>query len=122
MKKIYIAGKISGLPFKETAIKFAEAYAQIQSMKFEPVNPIEIVQDAMVIDNKLLSVAGDEIWKEAMKICIKKLIECDGIILLPDWKESRGAFLEYKISVALEIPIFHYTPKGLILLRSFRRG
>ena len=39
MKKIYIAGKVSGEPIRDVAIKFAKAYSEIDKLGFIPINP-----------------------------------------------------------------------------------
>ena len=33
-----------------------------------------------------------------MKKDLRKLLKCNGIILLPDWKTSEGAMLEYLVA------------------------
>lgn len=94
-KKIYIAGKVTGEPFHKTVLKFANAKRKIEALGFEAVNPIDVVND----------VNAD--WQEAMKICIKALIDCDGVMLLPDYINSRGATIERDLAKGIEIPAFH---------------
>ncbi len=81
-KKIYIAGKVTGLPQQEVVAKFAKAKQEIEGMGFEVVNPIEVVNDFATP------------WNEAMKLCIAALLECNAVVLLPCWKSSKGARLE----------------------------
>lgn len=91
MNKIYIAGKVTGLPKDEVIQKFAEAQKQFEAYGYEVVNPIEVVND------------WEMEWKEAMKLCIAALMECDAIYLLNDYKESKGALLEKQIAKAMNI-------------------
>ena len=93
MKKIYIAGKVTGLPQQEVVDKFAKAKQEIEEMGFEVVNPIEVVNDF------------DTPWNEAMKMCLTALFECTGIVLLPCWKDSKGARLEKELARSLGIEI-----------------
>lgn len=91
-KTIYIAGKVSGLPRYEVAIKFA-AYKQVlQGKGHTPVVPLTLC-------NK------DDAWHVAMKKCISALITCDEVHLLPCWTDSPGARLEKTIAEELAIPI-----------------
>lgn len=89
-KKIYIAGKITGLPIHEVTMKFGAAQKKLENKGYEVVNPIAVVND------------WDTTWDNAMRKCIAALVECDSIALLPDWKSSPGARLENDIAQKLE--------------------
>jgi|SRR5690606_17890573 len=85
-KKIYIAGKVTGLPIHEVTMKFGQAQKEIEAQGFEAVNPLEVVGDWKCD------------WKIAMKKCIKALLDCDAVLFLPCWMDSKGAILEHKIA------------------------
>jgi hypothetical protein len=34
------------------------------------------------------------------------LLDCQGIIMLPNWQESKGAYNEYRIARSLDFPVF----------------
>lgn len=106
MKKIYIAGKVTGLPQDEVVEKFAAMQKKIENLGFEAVNPIEIVKDF------------NTPWNQAMRLCIAALTLCDAIVLLPDWMCSNGAKIEWDISKQLKIPNFRGTDFGLEDLRA----
>lgn len=91
MKKIYIAGKVTGLPIAEVEDKFMVAQKEIEAQGFLAVNPIEVVG------------TWDCTWKEAMLKCVKAMIDCDAVLLLPCWTDSKGAIIEQKIASDLEI-------------------
>jgi hypothetical protein len=59
---------------------------------FEVVCPVDIVPD------------GTD-WKEAMKICLAALIDCNAISPLPDIWDSKGAMLEFNIAAQLGYPV-----------------
>lgn len=94
-KKIYIAGKVTGEPIAECTMKFGAAQKAIESFGFDAVNPLEVVGDF------------NAPWNEAMKKCITALIDCDGVLLLPDCLESKGAMIERGLSQSMEIPTFY---------------
>ena len=106
MKKIYIAGKVTGEDLEKTARKFKEAELKLTAMCFEAVNPIEVVNNS------------DTPWSDAMKTCIKAMLDCDGVVILPDWKLSQGARIERQIAYDLDIPIFNYDDFGLKILKA----
>ncbi|MBC7748584.1 MAG: DUF4406 domain-containing protein [Methylotenera sp.] len=106
MKKIYIAGKVTGLPKDEVVEKFAAMQKKIENLGFEAVNPIEIVKDF------------NTPWNQAMRLCIAALTLCDAIVLLPDWINSNGAKIEWDISKQLKIPDFRGTDFGLVDLKA----
>ena len=95
IKKIYIAGKVTGLPFQEVQEKFATAQATIEKLGFEAVNPI------LVVNNP------DENWHIAMEKCLVALSQCDAIYMLPDFKDSPGADIEHKKAYALGLDVYY---------------
>jgi hypothetical protein len=92
MKKVYIAGKISGLDFDEVKKKFNEAENLLKDKGYDTFNPINLSDNFTT-------------WTEGMKECIKQLLECDAIYLMNDWRLSRGATLEKIISNFLGIEV-----------------
>lgn len=92
-QRIYIAGKVTGEDRLECALKFETAKNELSAMGFEPVNPLEVVG------------TWDITWEEAMKKCLKALMDCHAIYMLPCCANSKGAKLEIKNALELKIPI-----------------
>jgi hypothetical protein len=86
-KKIYIAGKISGLPEEMYKEKFGVASLNLQLEGYLPQNPVEICSD----------IESDD-WSDYIEYCLEVLSACDGIYLLNDWQESRSARIEKKVA------------------------
>lgn len=86
--KIYIAGKVTGLNYREAFTQFKKIEKELIAQGYEIVNPLE-------------TVSSDSSWEDAMKICIRELTSCHGIYLLPNWYQSRGAKLEARIALEL---------------------
>lgn len=80
-RRVYIAGKITGESYVDVVKKFALAEAFLRRTKCVPVSPLK----------KSLVLAS---WKECMRVCLLMLRDCDAILLLPDWENSRGAKIE----------------------------
>ncbi len=77
--KVYIAGKITGNPdYKQ---QFAEAERELKAQGYTTMNP------AVLPD-------GFE-HHEYMKICFSMIDVCDAVYFLSNWKESKGACMEY---------------------------
>lgn len=94
MKKIYIAGKVTGEPRLECAAKFQNAADLLSAKGFEAVNPLKVVG------------TWDTTWQDAMKKCIAALTGAEALYLLPCWIDSPGARFEVEVANKLEIPVF----------------
>lgn len=94
MRKIYISGRITGLPQDEVIAKFRAAEAKIRRAGFEPVSPL---------DNGL---PRDAAWADQMGRDITLLLGSDAIYMLPDWRQSQGAMIEYLVARQRRMRLF----------------
>lgn len=78
IKKIYISGKITGLPIDEVISKFQAAEAKIRRFGFEPVSPLR---------NGLPFEAE---WADQIGEDVKLLLKSDAIYMIADWRQSEG--------------------------------
>lgn len=93
MKKIYISGPISGLPFETVERNFNDAEIRLQEQGHEVVNPL---------DNGLTK---DHSWTEHMRADLKLLLDCDAIYLLKGYQDSKGAMIEYDLARLLHFEV-----------------
>ncbi len=81
-RKIYIAGKITGL--RDYKKRFDEAEEVLKKQGHIVVNP-SIVPEGLVYD-------------DYMNTCTAMLKACDTIYMLRNWKDSTGAKIEHQIA------------------------
>jgi hypothetical protein len=92
--KVYVSGKITGCQAKEVKKKFSCASDLLKLKGYIPVNPLD------------LPIPKPISWEDFMINDIKHLFLCDGIYMLKDWGQSKGARIEYAIAKELGIKIF----------------
>lgn len=85
-RAIYIGGPMSGLPeFNDPA--FHAKAAELRALGHKVHNPAE--NDG---------TSTDKPWAFYMRLALRQLLECDEIHLLPGWRNSRGATIEYSVA------------------------
>lgn len=92
MKRIYLAGPMSGLPEFNYPAFHAEA-ARLRALGYHVENPAENPEPAC------------KSWGGYMRIAIPQMLSCDAIALLPNWLTSKGARIEWNLAVDLCMPI-----------------
>lgn len=97
MKRIYIAGKITGLDRQEYIRRFLHAENMLIE-KFEIVNPIFL--ERLNLD--------DSLHRDAiMEICKILISTCDAIYMLSNWESSPGARMERDYAKSLGLAILY---------------
>jgi hypothetical protein len=94
MKKIrslYVSGKITGDRFYRK--KFNKAYDELKNAGYWDVYlPMDFVPRSKG-------------WNNDMKMAIRGMLQADGVALLPDWEESKGAAIEARLAQEIGMPI-----------------
>ena len=93
MRRVYVAGPMSGLPeFNYPA--FFDAAKRLRALGYEVACPAEVD-------------AGDQErdWAWYMRQDLHLLIDCDAVVTLPDWQRSRGASLEVFVAAQLGLDV-----------------
>ena len=80
--KVYIAGKITGLPHEDAVQKFENAARALKEKGHEPFVPT------------VLPSYNDVSHEDYMHVCYAMIDICDEIYMLKDWQDSKGARLE----------------------------
>lgn len=81
--KVFISGKVSGIEYYVAYQTFANADRRLSSMGYQVINPMKLCRKHWS-------------WLRCMAKCLWAIMFCDKIYQLPNWKESRGARIEYK--------------------------
>jgi hypothetical protein len=88
--KIYISGRITGdSNYRE---KFLDAGNRLKNAGHHPLSPVTPVSDC--ID-----------WQSAMRTAVCLMLKSEGVALLDDWSESKGAIIEASLALELGIPV-----------------
>ncbi|MBO5217501.1 MAG: DUF4406 domain-containing protein [Alistipes sp.] len=93
-RRIYIAGKISGLDYMRVVQKFHTAEVRLRHQGYTTVNPTRLCREWWS-------------WLRCMVVCIWHLVRCDDVYMLTDWRDSKGARIEYRIARILGINIIY---------------
>lgn len=100
MDKAYISGKISGMEPEDYTAKFAKASRLAETMGYEPVNPVELQHE------------HDNSWQSFMRVDLKALLDCNHILMLPNWKDSKGATIEHDLAKSIGLNIIYLTDEN----------
>ena len=101
MTKVYLSGPMTGKPDFNRA-DFAEATTRLRDLGFEVVNPHELREPVLKPNDP------DYNWRQYLARDISLLItgNFDGVVVLPGWKDSRGAVLELHVAQYIGLKVF----------------
>lgn len=92
----YLAGPMSGYP-EHNFPAFQRYAAMLRAQGINIVSPAEV--------NPAPEVARGMPWSYYMRRDICAMMECGEIILMPRWKHSKGARLEFQLAESLNMRI-----------------
>lgn len=97
--KIYLSGPISGIDnYKEN---FNQATKKLCAKGYKVFNPASIVLEHEPEDEH-------EKWIAYMKVCVAELPKADKVVVLKGWRDSKGANIEVRLAVDLEIDVISF--------------
>lgn len=103
MKRVYLAGPMTGLPEFNYPLFHAVA-ARLRELGHTVLNPAE----------NPVPPCGS--WQGYMRMALAQLVQCERIVLLPGWTESRGALIERKLAQVLGMEVVHFTDPAMLKL------
>lgn len=103
--RLYLSGPMTGYEHANFPA-FFEAARFLEVDGFEVVNPAQMDKDAgLDPDNDVMSV---EQYHDALARDMRAVMDCDGICLLPGWKDSTGAKAEHALAQALGHTVYYF--------------
>lgn len=93
MQTLYLAGKMTGEPEMGFPLFNATA-AKLRSEGFNVINPAETDGGST-----------DKSWNYYMRKDIAQMMQCDAVVALHNWKDSKGAKIEIQLAHDLGIPV-----------------
>ena len=98
---IYISGPITGT--SDYMERFEKAEKELIENGYSVINPAKV--NAMLPE--------DATWEEYIKVSLTLLSICTGVYMMPGWRESRGAVLEFMQARRNEMQIYEDIPGRL---------
>ena len=95
-RRLYLAGPMSGYPEHNFPL-FHSVAEQLRRHGHDVFNPAENKDGATLQPRAFY-----------LRLDIPALLECEGLVLLPGWRASRGASLEVWLAIDLGMPIYKY--------------
>jgi hypothetical protein len=92
-KRIYVSGKITGLPIEVAYQSFYNAEKLLINLGLDTVNPMTLNHD------------HDLSWENYMRVDLIALLKCTHIYMLKNWHTSKGANIEYNLAKDLNLTI-----------------
>ena len=97
MKKVYISGRISGLPREQYMRLFFIAASMLKKKGYKPVNPTRFLMCRWPWLYRLLG------YNVTLLIDLWMLMRCDLIYKIPGWQQSKGANIESCVAYHFKI-------------------
>lgn len=110
---VYIAGPMTGIP-EHNVPAFDAARDRLQAEGFATVSPPDITRslgrhiEGIGADGSITEAA----YRELVRLDLRELIGADVVAMLPGWRRSRGALVEYVNAVHMGLPV--HTVDGLL--------
>lgn len=108
--KVYLSGQITNLDQEVYEMLFDKAAFTAEAHGWEYVNPlkVEVCKDENCGDGAKLP-DGNQLHAYGcyMKHDIKAMLDCDAILLLPNWGRSKGAQFEFEVAVKCGLEVIY---------------
>lgn len=108
-KKIYIAGKISGLEPAKAKEKFSQTETILAELGYKPQNPFRLIGNINLdrVRRKALCLTDQTHRDEIMRICLRAMLKADAILMLDNWEDSKGARHEHLVASLVNLPTYY---------------
>ncbi|MBI9052498.1 MAG: DUF4406 domain-containing protein [Bacteroidales bacterium] len=110
-KKLYLSLPITGCEM-QSVVEASEAQNVFERKGYEVINPHDIKRDLTETLNRIpleIEIMGADLYS---------ISQCDAMILLPGWQNSKGCNLEIRFALDYNIPIYDYQTMKKIIFDS----
>ena len=110
---VYISGPITGIK-NNNAFEFCKMEKELERTFYnlaylKIVNPIRLSKQVEIFfdeQSKILGTKKAPKWEDYMRVCIAELANCTHVIVLENYKKSKGVRVELVVAKVLGIPVF----------------
>lgn len=96
---LYLAGPMTGLPeFNYPAFHAAATNAACEGF---------IVHNPASLNLRAESAEHRDAWAYCMKQALKMMMQCDAILMLDGWADSKGAKIEWNLAQQLNFQVYY---------------
>lgn len=92
--KVYLSGPMTGRPDCNREA-FKQGAAALKELFYEVVVPHDVTE----------GLPSDATWADYMREDIKAMMDCEAIVMLPEWETSKGARVELSLAFDLGMPV-----------------
>lgn len=105
--RVYVAGPVTGIEDRNKEA-FYQADENLRAAGLDVINPLKLCEPNLS-------------WEQAMRICLSALLECESVVMLEGWEQSKGACIEHSLAVALGMGIY-YSVESLVVHHNMSLG
>ena len=92
--RLYVIGPVTGRE-KLNQEAFEDAKERLLDVGYDVLIPHDVVPP-------------DAVHERAMRLSIKAMLGCDGVVVLSDWEGSKGAKLEHDVAIACGLHVHNF--------------
>ncbi len=97
---IYISGRVTGVQYHN---KFY--FDEVENSIEESLKKSALHLNYVIINPLCLPTHHDQKWSSYMRVCLHALLKSEKIVVLSDFKNSRGALTEVLVAKIIGLPI-----------------
>ena len=111
-RRLYLSGGITGVPdYRE---RFKALGALVASWGDTPVDPrrVPACPDGSCVESEGDPRSNGHTWACWLRYDLIAMLQCDGVVVMDNWRGSRGASLEVSVAQTLRLPVIFVDEHG----------
>jgi len=111
--RLYVAGPMSGIPNLNHP-EFDRVTAALRAVGHEVFSPAEKDREWGQDPEAAREGRNTLVMTDVLRWDLQKILECDGIVLLPNWRRSEGTRLEVIVAVSSGRGVYRWLDGRLV--------